>query len=171
MTNNNKTRKKLNLERKARAFSADTIGFAILGLAAGGIMDYFVGLNPVGILTTRTFATGVNLASAGIYGWWREKSHKVIKTTKESNWRKKSLAEILAFNTFRTPVYAGLVAGASYVSEGSVDWDKAIKGAIYITAISPLAAPLVGGYMDKWRKGFKTKTASEGVYGKNKNEI
>ncbi len=74
---------------------------------------------------------------------------------------RKSLVDLLAFNTFQVPVYGTAVAIGSFISEGKVDWEKVKNGCEYIAIISPLIAPTMGWYLDGLRKVFKIKPAFE----------
>ena len=79
----------------------------------------------------------------------------------ESGKAKQAKVEIIAFNTFHVPIYAAAAAIGSLVSEGSVDFEKVSAGTLYMIAISPVAGPILGEYMDKARDIFKVKKAKE----------
>ena len=142
----------------------DTIGNISYPLITGSILDYYVGLNFIGIVASRASATVMNSITGGPYGLWREKTFKLTKTNKKSRKIRKMLVDILAFNTFQTPIYAVSVAIGSLVSEGNLDMEKVQDGMTYIIKISPFIGPTLGWYMDFCRKLFGLKCASEGAY-------
>jgi hypothetical protein len=72
-----------------------------------------------------------------------------------------SIVDLLAFNTFQTPLYASAIAIGSFFSDGSVDLEKVRKGTEYLLSISPLLAPTLGLYLDGLRKIFNLKSAPE----------
>lgn len=145
----------------------DTAGNVTCSLILGGILDYCAGLNLTGIVASRASATAINTVTGGPYGWWREKTFKVTKTTENSRRVRKTLADLLAFNTFQVPVYAAAVAIGSFASEGKVDFDKVAHGATYLAAVSPFIGPILGLFMDGFRKVFGVKSAAEGAYVKS----
>lgn len=145
----------------------DTAGNITYSLIAGSILDYCAGLNLAGIIASRASATAMNSVTGGLYGWWREKAFKVTKTNKESSKLRKSLVDLLAFNTFQVPIYATAVAIGSLFSEGKVDIKKVQNGAVYLATISPFIGPTLGWYMDGCRKLFGVKSAAEGAYKEN----
>jgi len=142
----------------------DTAGVITYSLIVGSILDYCAGLNPAGILASRTSAIAINSVTSGPYGWWREKAFSMTRTTEKSGKVRKTLVDLLAFNTFQVPFYAGLVAVGSLVSEGRVDMEKVKHGAAYVAAISPLISPTLGWYLDRCRRLFGVKSAAEGAY-------
>ena len=142
----------------------DTVENISYSLIAGSILDYCAGLNFAGIVASRTSATAMNSVTGGPYGWWRERAFKLTKTNEESGKIRKSLVDLLAFNTFQVPIYAAAVAIGSLVSEGKVDMEKVQNGATYLATISPFIGPTLGWYMDGCRKLFGVKSAAEGAY-------
>lgn len=142
----------------------DTAGNISYSLIAGSILDYCAGLNFTGIIASRASATVINSVTGGPYGWWREKTFKITKTNEESGRIKKTLVDLLAFNTFQVPIYSVAVAIGSLVSEGKIDMEKVQNGATYLATISPFIGPTLGWYMDACRKLFGIKSAAEGAY-------
>lgn len=140
---------------------ADTLGNVTYPLIVGGLIDYASGLNLLGIVTSRVSGIPLNVVSGRPYGWWREQTYKITNTKESSGKIRKTLTDLLAFNTFQVPLYAGLVALGSLVSEGHVDWNKVGHGASYLAEISPLIGPTMGIYMDSLRKVFGVKSAAE----------
>ncbi len=88
-----------------------------------------------------------------------------MKTTKESSQKKKRITELIAFNTFQIPVYAAAIAIGSLAQEGTIQYEKMIKGTGNLLMISPLIGPTMEWYMNKTRELFRIKTPEE----KNKN--
>ncbi|MBW2999674.1 L-alanine exporter AlaE [Candidatus Woesearchaeota archaeon] len=155
---------------KRKIAAVDTGGNVTYSLIVGSILDYCAGLDVVGILVSRGYATAVNSVTGGPYGWWRERVFKATKTKEKSGKIRKTLADLLAFNTFQVPIYATALTVASLVSEGKVDWEKVRDGATYLATISPLIAPTMGWYMDGFRKVFGVKSAAEGAYKSKENK-
>ncbi len=144
----------------------DTAANISYSLIAGSILDYCSGLNLSGIVASRASATAMNSVTGGPYGWWREQAFRLTKTNEESSKTRKTLADLLAFNTFQVPIYATAVAIGSLVSEGEVNLGKVTDGAKYLAMISPLIGPTLGWYTDGVRKLFNVKSAAEGAYTK-----
>jgi hypothetical protein len=155
---------KEKIKKASKVGAVDTFGTVSSSLILGGLLDYSAGLNLSGILAARASASGMNLATGGIYGWWREKCSDFTNTTKKSSKIKKSLNELLAFNTFQVPIYASALAVGSYISEGEVNFEKVINGSKNLAIISPVIGPVMGWYMDKVRKLFNVEPAAEGAY-------
>ncbi len=149
----------------------DTVGNISYSLIAGTILDSCAGLNFAGIVASRASATAINSVTGGPYGWWREKAFKLTKTSEESGKIRKSLVDLLAFNTFQVPIYATAVAIGSLISEGKVDMEKVQNGATYLATISPFIGPTLGWYMDGCRKLFGVKSAVEGAYKGSKDQF
>ena len=145
----------------------DTVGTMAHSLIIGSMLDYYVGLSFAGIVASRTSATAINSVTGGLYGWWREKIFKITKTDEESGKLRKTLIDLLAFNTFQVPIYATAVTVGSLVSEGKIDMEKIKHGSTYLATISPLIGPTLGWTMDGCRKLFGVKSAAEGAYKEN----
>jgi len=145
----------------------DTGGNVTYSLIVGSVLDYMSGLNLTGIVASRFSATAINTVTGGLYGWWREKAFKVTKTTEESGKVRKTIVDLLAFNTFQVPIYATAIIIGSLISEGRVDWDKVRNGSVYLATISPFIASTMGWYMDGFRQLFGVRSAAEGAYKKN----
>lgn len=148
----------------------DTAGNITYSLIAGSILDYCAGLNLSGIVASRASATAINSVTGGPYGYWREKVFKTTRTNEKSGKIRKTLVDLLAFNTFQVPIYATAVAIGSLVSEGKIDMEKVQNGALYLATISPFIGPTLGWYMDGCRKIFGVKSAAEGAYKKPKKD-
>ena len=144
--------------------AVDIGGNITYGLVVGAMLDYSAGLNAAGILASRTYATAMNSVVGGPYGWWREKAFKITNTNEESGKVRKTLVDLLAFNSFQVPMYATAIAVGSLISEGSIDWEKVRDGATNLAVISPLIGPTMGWYLDGFRRLFGIKSAAEGAY-------
>ncbi len=139
----------------------DTVGNVTYPLIVGTLLDYASGLRGLGIVASRTYATGINIPTGAPYGKWRNVMFKLTRTNKESSKIRKSFVDLVAFNTFQVPLYSSVIAVGSLVSEGKIDWDKVKNGAEYLAMISPFIGPTMGWYMDGLRKVFKLKSAPE----------
>lgn len=147
----------------------DIGGNITYSLIVGSILDYVAGLNLSGIIISRTYATGMNIITGGPYGWWREQAYKRTQTHEKSGTVRKTLVDLLAFNTFQVPIYATAIAVGSLISEGKVDLEKVKDGSIYLVMISPILGSTMGWYMDNFRKLCGVKSAAEGTYNQNNN--
>jgi len=133
------------------------------------MLNYSAGLNLAGVVASRTYATAMNSIVGGPYGWWREKTFQITNTNEKSGNVRKTLVDLLAFNTFQVPSYSTAIEVGSLISEGTVDWDKVRDGATNLAFISPLIGPTMGWYLDGFRRIFGIKSATEGAY-KNKKQ-
>jgi hypothetical protein len=144
----------------------DTAGNITYSLITGTLLDLSAGLDFYGIITSRATGTAINSVTGGAYGWWREQAYRITNTNNANGKIRKTIVDLLAFNTFQVPVYATSVAIGSLVSEGKVDWEKVKDGTAYLVTISPFIAPTMGWYMDWFRKLFGVKSAAETAYKK-----
>jgi hypothetical protein len=147
-------------QKKGKESLVDTIGNVTYPLVVGSALDYAAGLRGWGIVASRTYATGINLPTGALYGKWRNLIFRLTRTTDKSSKLRKSIVDLLSFNTFQVPLYSSVVAVGSLISEGKVDWEKVGHGAEYLAMISPFVGPTMGWYMDGLRKLFKLKSAS-----------
>ena len=150
-----------------KIITVDIGGNITYGLVVGALLDYSAGLNVAGILASRTYATAMNSVVGGPYGWWRERTFKATRTNENSGKIRRTLVDLLAFNTFQVPMYATAIAIGSLISEGRIDWEKVRDGATNLAMISPLIGPTMGWYLDGFRRLFGIKSAAEGAYKSN----
>ena len=113
----------------------------------------------------------MNSIVGGPYGWWREKTFKVTNTDEKSGKVRKTLVDLLAFNSFQVPMYTTAIAVGSLISEESIDWEKVRDGATNLAVISPLIGPTMGWYLDGFRRVFGVKSAAEGAYKENRSTL
>ncbi len=139
----------------------DTISNVTYSLVAGIILDYSSGLDARGILASRASATVINSATGGLYGTWRDFVFRITRTTKESGHIKKTIADLIAFNTFQVPVYALALTIGSLVQDEDIDYEKVLTGCRNLAIISPLIGPTLGWYMNRIRNLFGIKTPAE----------
>ena len=151
-------------KRSRKESLVDTAGLLTYSLIAGALTDYASGLRGVGILASRAYGTGINIPTAAPYGKWRNFLYEKTKTTDKSSKFKKYLTELLAFDTFQVPLYATVLSVGSLAynlskGEFKIDFDKVERGTEILTAISPLVGPVMGLYMEGFRKLFKLDSA------------
>ncbi|HIH38531.1 L-alanine exporter AlaE [Candidatus Woesearchaeota archaeon] len=144
--------------------AVDIAGTISYSLVVGSLLDYASGLGFAGIVASRSIATVFNTITGGPYGWWREKVHSWTKTREESPRVRKTLIDLLAFNTFQAPFYSLIVGLSSYLTEGKADTEKMVHAASYISGISPFIGPTMGWYLDRLRKVFGIASAAKGAY-------
>ena len=135
-----------------RTAIADVVGNNLYGLIVGGTLDYFAGLDAEGIAVSRLSGAIVNTVTGAPYGWWREKVCQITGTNKSSGKLRKGLADLLAFNTFQTPLYSLLVGIGSKVSEGEVEkWSR-----VFSNDFSSYRSH--NGYIYEWsKKSFQSQ--------------
>lgn len=150
----------------AKVATVDTGASISYSLVTGAALDYWSGLSLSGIIASRSYGTAMNFFTSSPYGFWREKIHKLTRTKEESGKLRKGAADLLAFNTFQTPLYATAIAAGCLISEGRIDWEKVKSGVLHLAEISPFIGPTFGMYNDWVRKLFGVKSASEGAYKK-----
>ena len=156
---------KKNKLSKSRVPIIDTFGNISYSLIVGTALDYVTGLSLTGIITSRISALGLNSLTGGLYGWWREKCFKITKSNKSGKIRK-TLVDLLAFNTFQVPLYAVVLTISEILKQGQIDITNIQNGAKYLAIISVLIGPSMGLYMDWFRKLFGIKSAQQGTYKK-----
>ncbi len=154
------------MKERGKIGLVDTLGNVSYSLGTGALLDTAAGLDLPGVIASRTTATAMNSVTGGPYGFWREKMYKWTNTNKDSSKLRKTLTDLLAFNTFQVPIYAIAVAAGSLASDGEIDYEKVANGARNLALISPLIGPTMGMWMDFLRKRFNVKSAAEGAYEK-----
>ena len=153
---------------RGRAFVADSLSYTALSTLAGSALDFFAGLNGTGILVSRGVAFSLNAATSGIYGRWREKWFAWTHTDQHSSFLRRCLPDILAFDSYQVPACALGVAVGSFISDEKLDLEKVSDAALYLTAASPILAPIAGWSMDKSRQRLGVKAADGTAYRQNK---
>jgi hypothetical protein len=133
----------------------------------GAAIDIITGLKLNGIIFARSLSVAANSTVLGkLYGKWREQVYRAFGTTEKSGKIKKYFTELIAYIPFRTPVYTASNMLGSLIQEGRINLEKALVGTLIFVAYSPLAAPILGAYMDALRKAFGINPAAVGAYGK-----
>jgi len=156
---------KEKINKKGKEGLIDTLGMITYSILWGGTIDYLSGLNISGIIASRTTGTLSNLPTAAPYGKYRNYLYKKTKTTDKSSTKRKYLTELLAFNTFQVPLYTIVLTLASltenYLSDRQfkVDLDKVGIGTAILAGVSPAVGPVMGLWMEGFRKMFGLKSA------------
>lgn len=150
----------------------DKTGIISYYVVVGAIIDVISGLGATGIAVARSVSVAANSTKLGKwYGVWREKVYRWAGTTEESTKARKYFTELIAYIPFRTPVYTVSNMIGNIVQEGKPDLAKALVGTALFLLYAPLAAPILGAWIDALRKFFGIKTAAEGAYGKKEGEV
>ncbi len=144
--------KEVGKSEKKKTVIIDTISSTIYSLIVGSILDAHAGLNTTGIISSRVSSIPVNAMTGGAYGWWREQIFNICKTKEASNIIRKTVTDLIAFNTFQVPLYGAIVTGATYISEQKIDLDKTIDGMIGLATTSPIIGVTMGITMNIFRK-------------------
>ncbi|HLC91193.1 MAG TPA: hypothetical protein VJI15_05505 [Candidatus Nanoarchaeia archaeon] len=147
-----------------KADRVDRLGNITYGLLVGGLIDYSSGLGAIGIGISRLSASTMNGIVGGAYGRAREYAFRLTGTTKDSHWLRRAAAEIVPFNLLQVPASAAAIALGCLMTEGYVDIEKVQEGAKNLAYISPLVAPVMGLYMDVFRRVCGVRAASQRAY-------
>jgi len=142
----------------------DTLGNVSFSLLLGGVIDYKAGKSLTDIIATRAISIPANAITGGLYGYWRELIFKKTRTRAESHWIRTRLVDILAFNSFQLPLYAGITTAGNLMSEQNIDVWETMRGVGYLAAVSPLIGTTLNWYMDRLRLVFGIKPAVKGAY-------
>src|SRR3989338_7889548 len=124
-----------------RLAKSDTIANMSYSLIAGTLLDLLSGLTLAGTITNRINGQIASALTGRPYGWWREKWYSFCHTTKESTNTRIYFTDLAASNTFNTPLYTGIVAIATYISEGEINTRSVLRALVCATVTSPLVAP------------------------------
>ncbi len=155
---------------KSRTTLADTIGKITYSIPVGLALDYFKsGLRGWGIVSSRAFATVVNLFTGYPYGKWREGWYRLTGTTEESSPLRKGLVELGAVNTFETYVYGTAICVGSLIQKGEINYWDVQSGMEGLMILSPFIGPTMGLWLDGTRRLFKVKPAAAGAYHQQKS--
>lgn len=159
--------------RGSRAYRwfADGVANNLFSLVYG-LNEYFIAemtLPQVG--RARATAAIGNMITGGPYGEWHEKVIKKLKIDSNSHWSKKYGADVLAFATGQSPIYAAYLIGstagwdsvkalyegdASLLTEAwsTIDWNSIGGGVAFLTAVAPALATPQRWVYNKVRKLF-----------------
>ena len=138
----------------------DTAGNITYSLMTGIALDAAANQNIGEIAASRTQATIINAVTGAAYSWWRDYVYRKLGVTEYHGWEAKVIADVIAFPP-QLAIYASSAAVSTWLFEGEVNLEKVRDGTIYLAAISPALAPSLGFYLDKFRKTFGLKSASE----------
>lgn len=156
---------KAALQLKSRTALADTIGKITYSIPVGIALDYFKsGLRGWGIVSSRAFATGINLFTGYPYGKWREGWYRLTNTTEESSHLRKGLVELGAVNTFETYVYGAAICIGSFIQKGEINYWDVQSGMEGLMVLSPFIGPTMGMWLNATCKIFGVKTVAERAY-------
>ncbi|MDO8480383.1 MAG: L-alanine exporter AlaE [Nanoarchaeota archaeon] len=153
---------------KLKIGNVDRLANVTYSLFVGAAIDAASGASALEVLVSRASATGINAATGGWYGWWREKMCSYTGTTQESGPLRKGVSDLLAFCTFQIPLYALVRTTGGAIGEltgkGELDVTEILSGMGLLAAFSPLIGPTLGIYTDTVRRLFGIKSAAEGAY-------
>jgi len=164
----NRYNPEISLERLVSGFKQEKVETEVdrwtnisYSLVVGGLLDSLAGLTPAGLVGSRSFATVVNALTGGKYGKWRNYVYEKMDAGPTSSKARQLGAELVAFNSFQTPVYALAVAVGDVLSTGSVDPEKIMYGALSLSVMSPAIGPTMGWSLNRARELFGLQTPQE----------
>ncbi len=135
------------VNRPIRKFLVDTSAMISYSIAVGMANEMLIaGMSLEQSLKSRAMSIIPNMLTGGIYGKYRDWVLKKFKTTQQSHWLKKAVADITAFASFQGPLYATILTLAG------ADSDQIMTAVGSITLISPLLGRPYGLYLDGLRK-------------------
>ena len=149
---------------KLKIANVDRLANITYSLIVGSIVDATSGASALEVVVSRLSSLGVNAATGGFYGWWREQACCLTGTTKESGRFRKGIADVVAFCSMQVPLYAVVRSAGRLIGNGEVDTKSIAYGMGTLAAFSPLIGPTLGAYTDFVRHIFGIKPAAEGAY-------
>ncbi|MBI2573752.1 L-alanine exporter AlaE [Candidatus Woesearchaeota archaeon] len=148
-------------ERKYKKI--DRLASISYSLAIGVPLDLYSGLSITGMLASRSQSFGVNYATGRYYGKWQDHWYHQFGAVKDASYRflRERAADLIAFNTFQTPFYAGIVAIADYITTGEVHREKVENSIESAGMLSIWMAPTYNLWINFCRKRAGLKTSVE----------
>ncbi len=140
---------------------AGTVAAISYGLVVGGLLDWSAGLTLRQMVPARGISAATNLGIGGAYELWRDSIYDFVGADNESSLLRRTLAEVIAFNTLQTSSYGVIIAVSSLIADGQVDWWKVHEGMENAAIASPAIAPTYGWYANRVRGWFGVETPGE----------
>ena len=142
---------------------ADRFASISYSIALGIPLDLYSGLSCLGMTISRSQSFAVNYVTARYYGKWQDYWYSKLGAAKDASYRfvRERAADFIVFNTFQTPLYAGIVAIADFISTGEVHREKVENSIESAGLLSIWMAPTYNWWINFCRRRAGLKTSGE----------
>lgn len=142
---------------RLRHAAADTFAMVVYCFVVGMIIEIFIsGMTFEQSLSSRLVSIPVNILIAWPYGIYRDASIRQAKRLSTGSWAK-NLADVLAYVTFQSPVYAAILLFVG------ADWPQIVAAVSSNALISMLMGAAYGYFLDYCRRLFRVAEAQPRV--------
>lgn len=138
---------------RLRHAAADTFAMVVYCFVVGMIIEIFIsGMTFEQSLSSRLVSIPVNILIAWPYGIYRDAFIRQAKRLSTGSWAK-NLADVLAYVTFQSPVYAAILLFVG------ADWPQIVAAVSSNALISMLMGAAYGYFLDYCRRLFRVAEA------------
>jgi len=142
---------------RLRHAAADTFAMVVYCFVVGMIIEIFIsGMTFEQSLSSRLVSIPVNILIAWPYGIYRDEFIRQAKRLSTGSWAK-NLADVLAYVTFQSPVYAAILLFVG------ADWPQIVAAVSSNALISMLMGAAYGYFLDYCRRLFRVAEAQPRV--------
>jgi len=142
---------------RLRHAAADTFAMVVYCFVVGMIIEIFIsGMTFEQSLSSRLVSIPVNILIAWPYGIYRDACIRQAKRLSTGSWAK-NLADVLAYVTFQSPVYAAILLFVG------ADWPQIVAAVSSNALISMLMGAAYGYFLDYCRRLFRVAEAQPRV--------
>ncbi|HCC10337.1 MAG TPA: L-alanine exporter AlaE [Atlantibacter hermannii] len=142
---------------RLRHAAADTFAMVVYCFVVGMIIEIFIsGMTFEQSLSSRLVSIPVNILIAWPYGIYRDSFIRQAKRLSTGSWAK-NLADVLAYVTFQSPVYAAILLFVG------ADWPQIVAAVSSNALISMLMGAAYGYFLDYCRRLFRVAEAQPRV--------
>lgn len=142
---------------RLRHAAADTFAMVVYCFVVGMIIEIFIsGMTFEQSLSSRLVSIPVNILIAWPYGIYRDAFIRQAKRLSIGSWAK-NLADVLAYVTFQSPVYAAILLFVG------ADWPQIVAAVSSNALISMLMGAAYGYFLDYCRRLFRVAEAQPRV--------
>lgn len=142
---------------RLRHAAADTFAMVVYCFAVGMVIEIFIsGMTFEQSLSSRLVSIPVNILIAWPYGIYRDFFIRQARRASAGSWAK-NLADMLAYVTFQSPVYALILLFVG------ADWHQMVAAVSSNALISMLMGAAYGYFLDYCRRLFRVAEAQPRV--------
>lgn len=136
-------------ESRLRHAVADTFAMVVYCSVVNMMIEIFLsGMSFEQSLSSRLVAIPVNILIAWPYGFYRDAFMRFTKRYSNASWAK-SLADVLAYITFQSPVYVVILWSVG------ADWNQIVAAVSSNVVVSMLMGAAYGYFLDYCRRLFR----------------